>query len=35
VAGLILLAHLANGLHLLDLASAEAEVEALVRGEAD
>lgn len=35
VAGLILLAHLANGLHLLDLADAEAEVEALVRGEAD
>ncbi len=35
VTGLILLAHLANGLHLLDLADAEAEVEALVRGEAD
>jgi len=34
VSGLILLVHLANGLHLLDLADAEAEVEALVR-EAD
>jgi len=35
VTGLILLVHLVNGLHLLDLADAEAEVEALVRGEAD
>jgi TRAP-type C4-dicarboxylate transport system permease small subunit len=35
VTGLILLAHLASGLHLLDLADPEAEVEALIRGEAD
>jgi hypothetical protein len=28
--GLILLVHLADGLHLLDLASAEAEVEELL-----
>ena len=35
VTGLILLAHLASGIHLLDLADAEAEAEALVRGEAD
>jgi TRAP-type C4-dicarboxylate transport system permease small subunit len=33
--GLILLVHLGQGLHLLDLADPEAEVEALVRGEAD
>ncbi len=35
VTGLIMLAHLASGLHLLDLADAEAEADALVRGEAD
>ena len=35
VTGLVLLAHLANGVQLLDLADPEAEVEALVRGEAD
>jgi TRAP-type C4-dicarboxylate transport system permease small subunit len=35
VTGLILLAHLASGLRLLDLADPKAEVEALVRGEAD
>ena len=31
--GLILLVHVVNGQHLLDLAAAEAEVEALVHGE--
>ena len=35
VSGLILLVHLVNGLHLLDLADAESEAEALARGEAD
>jgi TRAP-type C4-dicarboxylate transport system permease small subunit len=35
VTGLIMVAHLASGLHLLDLADAKSEVEALVRGEAD
>jgi TRAP-type C4-dicarboxylate transport system permease small subunit len=35
VTGLILLIHLVNGRQLLDLADPEAEVEALIRGEAD
>jgi TRAP-type C4-dicarboxylate transport system permease small subunit len=35
VTGLVLLAHLASGIHLLDLSDVEAEAEALVHGEAD